>query len=64
MLFVMLAWVFALLEYHTREYAAVRQHYLKGSDDANEWRDLHMAEADGTMVSAGTCTWQMWTARW
>jgi hypothetical protein len=50
MLFVMLAWVFALLEFHTREYASVRQHYLKGSDDPNQWRDLHMAEADGTLV--------------
>jgi hypothetical protein len=50
MLFVMLAWIFALLEFHTREYATVRQHYLKGSDDPNQWRDLHMAEADGTLV--------------
>lgn len=50
MLFVMLAWIFTLLEFHTKEYATVRQHYLKGSDDPNYWRDLHMAEADGTLV--------------
>jgi hypothetical protein len=52
MLFVMLGWIFVLLEFHTKEYATVRQHYLKGSDDPNYWRDLHMAEADGTLVSA------------
>lgn len=46
-----LGWTFTLLEYHTRQYAAVRQHYLRGGDDPNYWRDLHMAEADGTHVS-------------
>jgi hypothetical protein len=48
---VFLGWTFTLLEYHTRQYAAVRQHYLRGGDDPNYWRDLHMAEADGTHVS-------------
>lgn len=50
--FLFLGWTFTLLEYHTRQYAAVRQHYLRGGDDPNYWRDLHMAEADGTHVSA------------
>jgi hypothetical protein len=50
--FAFLGWTFTLLEYHTRQYAAVRQHYLRGGDDPNYWRDLHMAEADGTHVSA------------
>jgi hypothetical protein len=49
---VFLGWTFTLLEYHTRQYAAVRQHYLRGGDDPNYWRDLHMAEADGTHVSS------------
>ncbi|KAF8056000.1 ERD4 [Scenedesmus sp. PABB004] len=48
--FLFLGWTFLLLEYHTRQYAAVRQHYLRGGDDPNYWRDLHMSEADGTHV--------------
>ncbi|KAF6257976.1 late exocytosis, associated with Golgi transport-domain-containing protein [Scenedesmus sp. NREL 46B-D3] len=51
--FLFLGWTFMLLEYHTRQYAAVRQHYLRGGDDPNYWRDLHMAEADGTHVHKG-----------
>eukprot|EP00882_Tetradesmus_deserticola_P028263 GHRQ01031475.1.p3 GENE.GHRQ01031475.1~~GHRQ01031475.1.p3 ORF type:complete len:108 (+),score=55.05 GHRQ01031475.1:1641-1964(+) len=51
--FAFLGWSFLLLEYHTRQYAAVRQHYLRGGDDPNHWRDLHMAEADGTHVHKG-----------
>lgn len=51
--FLFLGWTFTLLEYHTRQYAAVRQHYLRGGDDPNYWRDLHMAEADGTHVHKG-----------
>jgi len=68
MMFVMLGWVFMLLEFHTKEYASVRQHYLKGSDDPNYWRDLHMAEADGTLVrtrggdpgGGGGCCYCFW----
>eukprot|EP00878_Enallax_costatus_P009758 GHUV01010191.1.p1 GENE.GHUV01010191.1~~GHUV01010191.1.p1 ORF type:complete len:1012 (+),score=268.71 GHUV01010191.1:434-3469(+) len=51
--FLFMGWIFTLLEYHTRQYAAVRQHYLRGGDDPNYWRDLHMAEADGTHVHKG-----------
>lgn len=51
--FFFLGWIFILLEYHTRQYAAVRQHYLRGGDDPNYWRDLHLSEADGTHVRQG-----------
>ena len=33
-----LGWTFLLLEWHTRQYCALRQHYIRGGDDPNYWR--------------------------
>lgn len=52
-LFGFLGWAFLLIDWHYRQFAKVRTAYLRGEDDPNHWRALHMAEADGTMVHSG-----------
>ena len=38
LVFAFLGWTFLLIEWHYRQYVALRQHYLKGGDDPNYWR--------------------------
>ena len=47
------AWTLLLLEWHFRQYVALRQFYLRASGGVNHWRRLHMAEADGLRTSEG-----------
>jgi hypothetical protein len=50
---VFIGYSFLLIEWHYRQYVALRQHYLHGGDDPNYWRDLHLAEADGVLSDGG-----------
>lgn len=38
MVLLCLAWIFLLLEWHTRQYCSLRQQYIRGMDAPNTWR--------------------------
>jgi hypothetical protein len=65
-----LGWTFLLLEWHTRQYCRLRQHYIRGGDDPNYWRGEgggggrgSRGEQEGSMqyrcLEGGNAAWEL-----